>query len=153
METIIVFIDDADCAIQRLQPLLLQPSHSATRWILVGCAPRVTRQISRFVTQRTSAGWRDAWADKVFAKLMPQLQTQARPQDIFMVHVAPPRQSLDELRSELVGRYGPLQVLDARRPKLAHSVQPTGPAARPTSNGAAGYLAAFSGVGWLMGFE
>ena len=42
METIIVYIDDADYAIKLLEPMLPQQSSNPTRWVLVGCAPRIT---------------------------------------------------------------------------------------------------------------
>ena len=51
METIIVFIDDADYAVQMLQPMLPATNHTPTRWVLVGCAPRITRRISKWVTK------------------------------------------------------------------------------------------------------
>jgi hypothetical protein len=153
METIIVFIDDADHATQLLLPQLAQQTLGPTRWVLVGCAPRVTRHISRFVTQSARAGWRGSWADKVFARLMPQLEAQARPQDTFMLQIAPPRQSLDDLRGELTRQYSPRQVLDARRPRLAQDLQPLTPAPRRQNNGASGYAAALAGVGWFAGFD
>jgi len=153
METIIVFIDDADHAIKQLLPMLPQQTHGATRWVLVGCAPRVTRHMSRFVTQSARAGWRDSWADKVFARVMPQLHNQARPLDTVITQIAPPRQSLDDLTSELTRQYSPRHVLDARRPKLGQDVQAATPTRKQESNRATGYFTAFAGTGLLVGFD
>ena len=153
MQTIIVFIDDADYAIKLLQPMLPQQTHGATRWVLVGCAPRVTRHISRFVTQSARAGWRDSWADKVFARVTPQLQNQARPMDTVITQIAPPRQSLCDLTSALTNQYSAHQVLDARRPKLGQDLQPVTPTQKRESNRATGYAAAFAGAGLLVGLD
>lgn len=153
MENIIVFIDDADYAIKLLEPMLPQQIHSPTRWVLVGCAPRVTRHISKFVTQSARAGWRGSWADKVFAQVAPQLQNQARPQDSVITQVAPPRQSLCVLTSELTRQYSARHVLDARRPKMGQDLAPITPMQKQESNRATGYAAAFAGAGLLVGFD
>lgn len=153
METIIVYIDDADYAIKLLEPMLPQQSSNPTRWVLVGCAPRVTRHISRFVTQSARAGWRGSWADKVFARVMPQLQNHARPLDTVITQIAPPRQSLCDLTVELTRQYSARHVLDARRPKLGHDLAPITPTQKQESNRATGYAAAFAGAGLLVGFD
>lgn len=153
METIIVFIDDADYAIKLLQPMLPQEPHSPTRWVLVGCAPRVTRHISRFVTQSACAGWRGSWGDKVFARVVPQLQSPSRMQDTIITQVAPPRQSLCDLTTELTRQYSARHVLDARRPKLGQDLQPITLTQKQESNRATGYAAAFAGAGLLVGFD
>lgn len=153
LETIIVFIDDADYAIKQLLPMLPQQTDSPICWLLVGCAPRVTRHMSRFVTQSARAGWRDSWGDKVFARVTPQLQNRARPLDTVITQVAPPRQSLCDLTSELTRQYSPRQVLDVRRPKLGQDLQPAAPIQKQESNHAVGYAAAFAGAGLLVGFD
>ena len=68
MDNIIVYIDDAAYALHLLQPMLptagtadaartpapgslaSATSFTGTHWILVGCAPRVTRRVSKWVT-------------------------------------------------------------------------------------------------------
>ena len=153
METIIVFIDDAEYAIKLLQPMLPEQIHSPTRWVLVGCAPRVTRHISRFVTQSARAAWRESWGDKVFALVKPQLQNEARPLDTVITQVAPPRQSLCDLTSELTRQYGARHVLDARRPRIGQDLLPITPTQKQESNRATGYAAAIAGAGLLVGFD
>lgn len=153
METVIVFIDDADYAIKLLEPMLPQQTHSPTRWVLVGCAPRVTRHISKFVTQSARAGWRGSWADKVFAQVAPQLHNQARLQDCVVTQVAQPRQSLCDLTSALTRQYSARHVLDARRPKMGQDLAPVTPSQKQENNRATGYAAAFAGAGLLAGFD
>ena len=153
METILVFIDDAEYAIKLLQPMLPQQTYGPTRWVLVGCAPRVTRHISRFVTQSARASWRESWGDKVFARVMPHLQNPARPLDTVIMQVAPPRQNLCDLTSALTRQYSARHVLDARRPKLGQDLQPVTPTQKQESNRATGYAAAIAGAGLLVGFD
>ena len=133
METIIVYIDDADYAIKLLEPMLPQQTNSPTRWVLVGCAPRVTRHVSRFVT--------------------PQLQNQARPLDSVITQVAPPRRSLCDLTTELTRQYSARHVMDARRPRLGQDLAPVTLTQKQESNRATGYAAAFAGAGLLVGFD
>ncbi len=68
MDNIIVYVDDAAHAQQMLQPMCaVGDSRSPARWIVVGCPPRVTHRISKWVTHSTRESWREKWADKVFA--------------------------------------------------------------------------------------
>ena len=51
MDNIIVYVDDAAYALQMLQPMCPANSvRSPARWIVVGCAPRVTNHASKWVT-------------------------------------------------------------------------------------------------------
>ncbi len=153
METIIVFIDDADYAITMLQPMLPQHTHGGTCWVLVGCAPRVTRHISRFVTQSARSSWRDSWGNKVFARITPQLQQPSRPLDRVVTQIAPPRQSLCDLTAELTRQYSPRHVLDARRPKLGQTLEVVTPAQVQQDNHATAYATAILGAGLLVGLD
>ena len=153
METIIVFIDDADYAIQLLEPMLPHQAHGPPRWVLVGCAPRVTRHISRFVTQSACASWRESWGEKVFARVLPRLQNQARPLDTVITQIAPPRQNLCELTTALTREFSARHVLDARRPRLGQDLLPVTPAQKQESNRATGFAAAIAGAGLLVGLD
>ena len=77
MENIIVYVDDAGYALQLLQPML-PTSRSAlpTRWIVVGCAPRITHHVSKFATYSARDSWRRKWSDKVFGEVVPALQQE-----------------------------------------------------------------------------
>ena len=54
MDKIIVYLDDADHALQQLVPMknVAQPNAEmqTTQWVLVACAPRMTRHISKWVS-------------------------------------------------------------------------------------------------------
>ena len=77
MDNIIVYVDDATYALQMLQPMLPAGGpRNPTRWIVVGCAPRVTHRVSKWVTHSARESWRGKWAEKVFAQLMPVLQRE-----------------------------------------------------------------------------
>lgn len=147
MKTIIVFIDDAHRAVQMLQAMLLATNHTPTRWVLVGCAPRITRRISKWVTQAARHSWQSAWADKVFAQVVPFLQQPGRTSDEVITQLAPSRQSLCDLTRSLTLQHGSSRVLDTRRPKLGHELQPLTPGQKPERHQMTGYAAA------LVGFD
>ncbi len=153
METIIVFIDDADCAVQMLQPMQPAAGQAPTRWVLVGCAPRITRRISKWVTQSARNNWQTNWADKVFAQVLPSLKQPGRAGDIVITHLAPSRQSLCELTQSFTKQYGSSRVLDARRPKLGHDLQPVTDGQKQQTHHVAGYATALAGVGMLAGLD
>ena len=153
METIIVFIDDADYAVQMLQHMLPTTNHIPTRWVLVGCAPRITRRISKWVTQAARQSWQSAWADKVFAQVLPSLQQPSRTSDEVITQLAPARQSLCDLTQSLTQQYGSSRVLDARRPKLGHELQPVTPGQKQERQQMTGLAAALAGAGVLAGFD
>ena len=138
METIIVFVDDADYALQMLQPMLPATNLTPTRWVLVGCAPRITRHISK-------------WADKVFAQVLPSLQ--GRTGDAVITHLAPSRQSLCDLTHSFTKQYGSSRVLDARRPKLGHELQPVTESQKQERHHMTGYATALAGAGMLAGLD
>jgi len=116
METVIVFVDDADYARQQLAPMRNpQPTH----WVLVGCAPQLTRRVGKWVTQSARTQWRAKWCEKLFARIAPEL---AAPQDKVTTIIA--KRPLPQLTRELLQRHGSGRVLDARRPKFGHPLEP-----------------------------
>jgi hypothetical protein len=114
MEKMIVYLDDAAYAQTQLAQLLR--GNARTEWVLVACAPRMTRHISKWVNQRTRENWRNKWADKLFAQLVPMLRQRGD-----VVHTLMAQGPLPAYTEELLHRYGPAQVLDARRPKFDDS--------------------------------
>ena len=123
MNNVIVYLDEAAYAMQMLTPLLVSgETRTPTRWILVGCAPRITHSASKWVTNSVRQSWRGKWAVKVFAQIVPLLKS---PSDVVITQVA--SGPLGDLTHALVGQHGLARVLDARRPKLGqplHSVVP-----------------------------
>ena len=120
MDNIIVYIDDAAYALQVLQPMLpASDARSPTRWIVVGCAPRVTHRVSKWVTHSARESWRGKWAEKAFAQLVPTLQKEGA---IVVTQLA--QTALTTQTDELIKQYGTARVVDARRPKVDQAIQP-----------------------------
>ena len=146
MNNIIVYVDDAAYALQTLRPLLLADSGSGpVRWIVVGCAPRVTHRVSKWVTHSARESWRGKWADKVFAQLQPLLQQGGDSVVTLLAESALPLQT-----EALIARYGDARVLDARRPKFGQDIQPVALPPVPANRSTLGYLTALLGSGLLV---
>ena len=132
MNTTIVYLDDADYATQHIAALRRkdhagqaadprgdggsEPSlrNHPTHWVLVGCAPRMTHRISKWVSHSARENWRAKWADKLFAQVLPWLGRGST--DVTTVLAKGP---LPELAEQLQATHGVAQVVDARRPKAA----------------------------------
>ena len=129
METFIAFIDDADYAARQVTPMLA--SHANARWILVGCPPRLHRHAGRWLTQSAMKRWRQDWTHENLGPLAGTLRTQGNEVVIRTAHG-----SLADYTRQLRGELGVARVLDARRPKLATSLEPVTadqPGAQPVS--------------------
>lgn len=133
MDNLIVYVDDASYALQILQPMLpAGQSQGPTRWIVVGCAPRVTHHVSKFVTHSARDGWRRRWSEKVFGQVVPTLQRQG---DEVVTLLA--QTNLCTQTEMLIKTYGAARVLDARRPRFGQDPQPVTPAQAQESHGVA----------------
>ena len=71
MDKIIVYVDDADHAQQLLAPLAAKEPAHQRHWVLVACAPRMTHRVSKWVSHSARESWRNKWADKLFAQIIP----------------------------------------------------------------------------------
>ena len=124
MEKIIVYVDDAAHAQQQLTPMNGRDAQGApagpTHWVVVACAPRVTRHVSKWVSHSARESWRAKWAEKVFAQVVPMLSAAGN-----TVTTVLAKGSLTELTQKLKAEHGASsRVLDARRPKLGQDLQP-----------------------------
>ena len=122
MEKIIVYLDDASYAQQQLAPMRSgrpPAAASATHWVLVACAPRLTKRISKWVSHSARENWRAKWAEKVFAQVEPQLR--ARGDQVTTMLAKGP---LPQLTRKLIAEHSASRVLDARRPKFGQDLQP-----------------------------
>lgn len=117
METIIVYLDDATHALQQLAPMKRQAG--ATHWVLVACAPRMTRRISKWVSHSAREKWRSQWAAKVFAAVQPTVDGNGDRVTSLLAHGP-----LPQLTRKLIAEHGNSRVLDARRPKFGADLQP-----------------------------
>lgn len=120
METIIAYIDDADHALRELLPMR-DPSRP-TRWILVGCAPRMSRHISRWVNQRSRRIWREKWGSELQSHVAPSL-TKGGDLVVFRLADNDLLVQTQSLRRE----FDAARVLDARRPKFGQELAPVTP--------------------------
>jgi hypothetical protein len=111
MEMIAAFVDDAAQALRVLRPLASPNTH----WLLVGCAPKLTHRVSKWVSHSSREQWRARWAAQLFDQLRPQL-----PGGRIDTLVA--RRPLPEVAQQLQLRHGRgLRLVDARRPRAGHA--------------------------------
>ncbi|WP_341909270.1 hypothetical protein [Polaromonas sp. YR568] len=127
MDNIIVYVDDADCARQCLRAVLDSlangdgkgtgpsgPPRPPRRWILLGCAPRVTHRASKWVTNSARESWRGRWADRLFAQLTPLLEGGGNE---VITQLA--QSTLGSQTEALMRQFGAARLVDARRPRAA----------------------------------
>jgi hypothetical protein len=149
MENIIVYVDDASYALHMLQPMLpaSRPAQP-TRWIVVGCAPRVTHHVSKFVTHSARDSWRRKWSEKVFGQVVPALHQEG---DDVVTLLA--QGNLIAQTDALIKTHGVARVLDARRPKFGQDLQPVTATQAQETHSVARYAAALAGAGLLVGID
>ncbi|MDI9332244.1 MAG: hypothetical protein QM527_13245 [Alphaproteobacteria bacterium] len=117
MENIIVVLDDATHALNQVLPM--RKEGVKTHWILLACPPRLTRHISRWVNQGSRNAWRKRWAQDLLAQVQPGL-TQAGDTCELRVLTG----NLVEMTEALQKEFALARVLDARRPKVGHNLEP-----------------------------
>jgi predicted TIM-barrel fold metal-dependent hydrolase len=123
-KTIAVFVNDADQAQAWLAPMLKQ--HAGARWVLVACAPRLTRRIGKFAAHANRQQWRREWCDRLFARLAPLFE--CAPQTLVA------DAALQDVVQRLKRQHGEgLQLLDARRPRLGAEQEPLVPTLVPAN--------------------
>jgi hypothetical protein len=129
LPTYIVYLDDAEYAQRELSQLLAQ--RETKRFVLVACAPRMTRRIGKWLSHSARENWRDKWCDKLFAQFVPMIR---REDHVFCEVATGP---LPEYTQMLLKDLGNAHVLDARRPKFGVEMQPViaaVPVAKPASS-------------------
>ena len=110
MNVKIVFVDDAAFVLQRLQ------EHAAVNdghWVLVACAPKITRRASRWGNRSTLDKWRNKWAKNLFEGILPH-STQLQNARV-STHIS--EVSVQQMTAQLHAEYPQAEVLDWRRPK------------------------------------
>lgn len=117
MDKIIVYVDDAEHALQQLTPMLV--GGGRTQWTVVVCAPHMTRHISKWVSHAARESWRIKWSERLFAQILPALHQRG---DEVTLEIA--RGPLNALTTQLLQQHGPARVLDARRPKFGQDMAP-----------------------------
>jgi hypothetical protein len=124
MDTLIVYLDDADYAQHMLAPLLNKDL--TTRWVLVACAPRMSRRISKWLSHSARESWRAQWSDKLFARVVPTLERRhdAPAASLGLIECMVAKGPLPALTQSLRARFGAAHVVDARRPKFGQALEP-----------------------------
>ena len=146
MDTLIVYFDETQHAVQVLTPMLATGAdHQPMRWVVVACTPRVTRHASKWVTSNARQTWRSKWADKAFQEIVPLLQARG---DTVITQIA--LGPLTTLTDSLTARYAGSRVLDARRPKFGEDMPPVNHQQPQPREGLRGCAAALAGVGVLV---
>lgn len=121
MDTYIIYLDDASYAHQVLAPMLASPSPA--RWVLVACAPRMSRRIGKWLSHSARENWRAKWCDKLFTNVTLLLQAPHAQQPNVLEYVVATG-PLPELTQHLHRQFGAARVVDARRPKFDQDVTP-----------------------------
>jgi hypothetical protein len=146
MDTIIVYLDEASYALRMLTPMLsCGRERSPTRWIVVACAPRMSRHISKWVTASARQSWRGEWSERVFKQVVPLLLA---PGDSVTTKVS--NGAICELTDTLLAQHRGARVMDARRPKFGYDMAPATSQQPQEPRGVAGYAAALAGAALLM---
>jgi hypothetical protein len=118
MEKIAVFVNDAAHAQHILQPMI--DGGGPTHWIVVACPPTLTRHIGRWVSNSAREQWRERWAAELFGQLEPPLRSRAGSQ----VEKLLAKRRLIDVSARLEARFGPIRLLDARRPRVGKTDEP-----------------------------
>jgi hypothetical protein len=116
LDTYIIYLDDAAYAHDKLAHVLEQ--RQTKRFILVACAPRMTRRIGKWLSHSARENWRDKWCEKLFSQFVPHI---ARQDHVFCEVATGP---LPEYTEMLLKDLGKAEVIDARRPKFGVEMQP-----------------------------
>ena len=123
MDKIIVYLDDADHALQQLVPMKnagqTGSGAQSTQWVLVACAPRMTRHISKWVSHSARENWRANWSEKVFAQVVPALKAQG---DTVLTVIA--KGPLPTLTDRLLAQHSGAWVMDARCARFGQDLPP-----------------------------
>jgi hypothetical protein len=112
METLIVYVNDSEYARNQLATMIA-PS-LPTKFVLVGCPPKLNRHISKWISGSARKKWQAQWADSTCAEISKAFISE-RHHFVQRVAFGP----LTTVTKQLQGEFPGARVFDARRPKLA----------------------------------
>jgi hypothetical protein len=149
MEKWIVYVDELEHGLRVLRPLVeAAGQRQPVQWLLVACPPRVTHHASKWVTHSARESWRGKWSEKVFSQLVPVLKSAG---DEVLTLMG--KSNLVAQTEGLMRTHGAARVLDARRPKFGHSLEPVSASQAPQPQGTLGMLTAVASAGLLVGID
>lgn len=122
MQSIIVYIDNAEWALRQLAPMASCDGVVPLRWVLVACPPRLSQRIGKWTSHAARESWRERWSGELFRRVEPALVKRGH--SVTRVVANGP---LTKLTAELVHEHGAVHVLDARRPKFGEALPPVTP--------------------------
>jgi YjbE family integral membrane protein len=128
MEKIILYVDDASHAREFLARVTASHDDAGARqWLLVACAPRMTRHVGRWVSPGAHANWRAEWFEELQARLRPLLLEHPGSRVTPLLAKGP----LTDLTRRLRLEHGAARVIDARYPKVGVDLEPVAPDVAP----------------------
>lgn len=143
MQTMIVYVDDAEYARNFLSTPLPAGNTLITQgernWILVACTPQVTNDAGKWVSAEAKELWRNDWATATFDQIKPMLGAIGNK---VSTQIASHKTSLVEQTHDLLKLHSGAEVIDARRPKFGHDLEPVSSAAPSANKKMAGLAAA-----------
>ncbi len=99
------------------QVLPLLEETQAAQWVLVACPPRLNRHTGKWLTQRAQRKFREDWSQTNLKDLVALLTQR---QQTVITRVA--HQSLLQFTKALRTEFGPIRIVDARRPRLVEGL-------------------------------
>lgn len=148
METVILYVDDAAYAAEFLARQQAAPAGKAIdgprNWIVLGCAPKLTRHASQWTSAEARKQRREDWLADALSALQPVLQADGSTVEGRLATVP-----LLDLTRSLRLESKALMVLDGRRPKAGVDLEPVAPELTPAKSGWAMHGAAAS-MGTLL---
>lgn len=129
METLIVFANDVEYAVQHLQPMHVP--QNPTRWVLVACPPRLSRHSSRWISHRALADWHQHWAEDLLAGVQRVITAPGHEVNLRVAD----HEALDGLVPALRREFGPARLVDLRRAKFSVELAPIDGSTRPDDSG------------------
>ena len=117
METLIVYINDSEYARNQLATMI--DSRQPTKCVLVGCPPKLNRHISRWISGGARKKWQTQWSENTCTEISKAFTPEGH-HFVHRVAFGPLINVTKQLQGEFLGA----RVLDARRPKLAHTPEP-----------------------------
>ena len=147
MDKIIVYINDAASALEKMAPMNSQtePGGASTQWILVACPPHLTRHASKWLTFKARESWRAHWCTELFAKVTPSLKVGGN-----SVQTIVAQTPLVEMTASLLRQHGPARVMDARLALVGQDLAPV-TANQPVAKGSRWTVpGALVGLGTVM---
>lgn len=143
MQTMIVYVDDAEYARNFLSaPLSTGQTLSAQgerHWIIVACVPQMTNDVGKWVSAEAKELWRDDWATATFDQIKPMLSANGNE---ISTKIASEKSSLIDQTNALLRQHSGAEVVDARRPKFGHDLQPVASSQPSNKKKVAGLAAA-----------